>query len=268
MTAFAANSILNRLALTATETGPASFAGLRLLSGALMLAALVAIRRNGGGVLLRPLPAAALLLYVLGFSFAYVGLDAGAGALILFGGVQITMFAGAVIAGEHPPLRRWLGAAVAFSGLAWLLWPEGASAPPLGASSLMLAAALGWGVYSLIGRGARDPLASTAGSFLLASPLALLLWWGLRDGMDLPGAGLAVISGAVTSGLGYALWYRVLPELEASAAGVAQLTVPVIAAFGGLLFLSEPVSLRFVTASVLVLGGVAWALLGERKGRG
>lgn len=275
MTAFAANSILNRLALTATDTGPASFAALRLASGALVLGLLVLLRDGGSaglrarlGTLASLRPAGALLLYVLGFSFAYLSLDAGAGALILFGGVQVTMFAGALIAGERLSGQRWVGAAVAFAGLLWLLWPEGASAPPLTGALLMLAAAVGWGAYSLIGRGVRDPMGVTAVSFMLAAPVALLLWAVLRDGTDFPGLVLALLSGGLTSGLGYALWYRVLPQLEASAAGVAQLTVPIIAALAGVALLGEPLTLRFALASLLVLGGVGWALLATAPGRG
>ncbi len=178
MVAFAANSVLNRLALAGGEAGPAAFAAVRLVTGALALAVLLHLRG-------RPLPlgapgrwkgAAALALYVLGFSFAYVTLDAGVGALILFGGVQITMFAGALAGGERPTALRWLGAAVAVAGLGWLLWPAGATAPDLAGAALMAAAALGWGLYSLIGRGARDPLAETAANFVWAAPLGLLVW--------------------------------------------------------------------------------------------
>ncbi|MEM1363208.1 MAG: DMT family transporter [Pseudomonadota bacterium] len=274
LVAFAANSILNRLALTGTDTGPASFAALRMVSGAAMLVLLVASRDKTIGAVTDRLSArdgwqmaATLLLYVVGFSFAYLSLDAGLGALILFGGVQITMLAGALIAGERLTLRRQTGAGIAFAGLTWLLWPQGAAAPPLGGAVLMLAAALGWGLYSLLGRGVGDALGATAAAFLLASPPVLLLGLVLRDGLDLPGAALAILSGAVTSGMGYALWYSLLPRLEASAAGVAQLSVPVIAALGGVLILHEPLSLRLIGASALVIGGVAWSLSQPRAGK-
>ncbi|MEE4345965.1 MAG: DMT family transporter [Paracoccaceae bacterium] len=266
MLAFAANSILNRMALEDGATGPAAFAAIRLVSGALCLWALVAWRSSGRGGGWRPMwqpgGAASLALYVLGFSFAYVSLQAGVGALILFGGVQITMFAGALILREAVPARRWAGAALAFGGLVWLLWPaDGGAAPdPVGAA-LMAAAALGWGIYSLLGRGATNPLRATAGNFVFAAPLGLLVLAVLPDSASAQGVILAVILGAVTSGCGYALWYAVLPRLGAARAAVAQLCVPVIAAAGGLLLLGEGISLRFAMASALVLGGVLLASL-------
>ncbi|MCA8882574.1 MAG: DMT family transporter [Rhodobacteraceae bacterium] len=262
MLAFAANSLLNRAALLQPGMGPASFAALRVGAGAVVLAALVMSR--GGPARLRARfnlgNAAALTAYMLGFSFAYVSLPAGLGALILFGGVQITMFAGGVLSGDAIPARRWLGAGVAFGGLVWLLWPGAASAPhPLGAG-LMAVAAVGWGIYSLRGRGGSDPLATTAASFVLALIPALIVVVLASDGVTLPGAALAMVSGAITSGLGYALWYSVLPRLPASSAAVVQLTVPVIAVAAGALLLAEPVTLRLVASAVLVLGGVALAV--------
>lgn len=259
MLAFAANSLLNRMALEDGATGPAAFAAIRLVSGALCLW-LIVLMRNGGP---RPVwhagGAASLALYVLGFSFAYVTLPAGVGALILFGGVQITMFAGALILRESVPARRWAGAVLAFGGLVWLLWPAGVSAPdPLGAG-LMAAAAFGWGIYSLLGRSATDPLRATAGNFVFAVPFGVVLFAVIPDGASAQGVLLAVVSGAVTSGCGYALWYSVLPHLGASRAAVAQLCVPVIAALGGLALLGEGLGLRFAMASALVLGGVLLA---------
>ena len=267
MVAFAANSLLNRAALVDGGTGPAAFAALRLLSGAVCLAGLVAMR-NGLPQLAgwrRLLGAGSLALYVLGFSFAYVALDAGIGALILFGMVQITMFAGAVMMGERPGAARWIGSGIALAGLAWLVWPGAAEAPAPLAVGLMVAAGLGWGVYSLAGRGAADPMGETAANFLCAAPLAALLWLGFPDGLTPQGAALAVISGAVTSGLGYALWYSLLPRLEATVAAIAQLTVPVIALAGGVLLLAEPLTLRLVLASAVILGGVAFGILGQRR---
>lgn len=266
MTAFAANSVLTRLALVGTALGPGDFAFVRLLSGAAVLMALVWLRGGAGTVpLVARLPgAAALALYVLGFSFAYRTLNAGVGALLLFGGVQVTMFAGALVLREAVPPVRWIGAGVAFAGLAWLLWPAGASAPdPLGAG-LMLAAALGWGLYSLIGRRVSAPMAATGWSFLLALPAGAIAAWGSAGPLDWTGIGLAALSGAVTSGLGYALWYAVLPALGASVAAVAQLTVPIIAMAGGMVVLGEPLTGRFVLAAVLVLGGVGLSLAGVR----
>ncbi|MFV2002492.1 MAG: DMT family transporter [Paracoccaceae bacterium] len=262
MIAFAANSVLNRMALVGDGTGPAAFALIRLIAGATVLIGLASLR--GKGVAWRAPKrlwgAATLALYVLGFSFAYVTLEAGTGALILFGGVQITMFFGAMAGREKVPLARWIGAGVAFGGLLVLLWPRGGVVPDGVGVALMGAAAVGWGIYSLLGRGTADPIGATAANFALAIPAAIVVFWLLPDGVTARGAMLAVISGAITSGMGYALWYSVLPRLLASIAAVAQLSVPVIAVAGGLLFLGEPVSARFVVAAVLVLGGVAISL--------
>lgn len=259
MCAFAANSLLNRAALGDPAMGPASFAAIRLASGALALALLLAWRKGA-----RPTASLwgtlSLALYAIGFSFAYITLDAGVGALILFGGVQITMFAGALFKGEAVSRNRWLGAIIAFAGLAYLLWPTSFTAPPLTGSALMLAAALGWGVYSLIGRQASDPLAATGGNFLAAAPIALLLWAFAQDSTTPTGIALAITSGVVTSALGYALWYAVLPRIDATIAAIAQLTVPIIAVAGGALLLAEPLTLRFAIAATAVVGGVLISL--------
>ena len=260
MLAFAANSILNRMALTESEAGAASFAALRLLSGALMLVAIVQMRGQANWRLTNVAGPLSLLAYVIGFSFAYLSLDAGLGALILFGGVQITMFAGALLRGESVPTMRWIGAGFAFAGLSFLMWPSGTAPVPLLGAGLMLGAALGWGIYSLLGAGAADPLGATARNFLWATPLGLLPAFFMWDGMSPIGAFLAVLSGAVTSGLGYALWYRFLPELPASVAAVAQLTVPIIAMAGGIVFIGEEMTWRFLVAALMVLGGVVLSL--------
>ena len=272
MVAFAANSVLNRAAVGAGLIDPVAFGVIRLLAGAAMLVLLAVALRGGVRIGGRGRVAGVfgLLLYFFGFSLAYVGLDAGLGALILFGVVQVTMFVGSLWGGERPHVLRWLGAAVAFAGLAWLVWPRGGISgdvsAALGPSLLMLAAGVGWGIYSLAGKAAEDALMSTCANFLLAAPFALVvvvpLGWGE---MDLAGFALAVMSGAVTSGLGYALWYAVLPRLEGSVAAVSQLTVPVIAMGGGMVFLSEPLTVEFVIASVLVLGGVACSVLGPKR---
>lgn len=262
MLAFAANSVLNRMALDSATTGPAAFALIRLASGAALLCLLVGAR--GDLAALRPrralLPGVlTLTLYILGFSFAYVTLPAGVGALILFGGVQITMFLGAVFAREPLSPLRSFGALIAFGGLVWLMAP-GAERPDPWGFAMMCAAGLGWGLFSLIGRRAGAPLATTSASFLWALPLGLgtfLIW---PDAIDLRGALLAILAGAVTSGLGYALWYSVLPQLRTTTAAVVQLTVPIIAMAGGMVFLAEPLTLRFVLAAGLVLGGVAVSL--------
>ena len=264
MVAFAANSILNRMALAGGEAGPAAFAAIRLASGAAALVALAWMRSQPMSIATprRAWTTAALAVYVLGFSFAYVGLDAGIGALILFGVVQLTMFAGAILTGDRPVLARWIGMGVGLLGLGWLLAPsEGVVLPPV-STGLMVAAGVGWGIYSLIGRGAVAPLGETAGSFLCAAPLSLAIWAISGEGLAVTPAGwaLAVTSGVVTSGLGYALWYAVLPRLDASVAGLSQLTVPVIAVIGGILLLGESLTLRATLAAALVLGGVAFGI--------
>lgn len=267
MLAFAANSVLNRWAVGPGHIGAVEFAVIRLLAGAGMLAALVMWQRGKlawPGRRGRVAGVAGLSVYLIGFSLAYRALDAGTGALVLFGMVQVTMFAGALLSGEAVPLRRWAGAALALGGLALIAAPGGAGLPPV-PLALMAAAGIGWGVYSLAGRGATDPLAATAWNFLLAVPVVLPL--GLVAGFakpDATGLVLAVLSGAVTSGLGYALWYRVLPQLGAARAAVAQLTVPIIAALGGAALLAEAPGLRFWVAAALVLGGVALASLNYR----
>ncbi len=265
MLAFAGNSVLNRMAVGPGHIGAVEFALIRLVSGAAMLGLLLALRgRVWPGLAGRGPGVLGLLVYLFGFSFAYRGLDAGTGALILFGAVQVTMFAGAVLAREAVPARRWAGAGLALAGLSLMALP-GASAPPLAPVLLMAGAGLGWGIYSLAGRRAADPLAATAWNFLLSVPLALLV--ALASGLVMPaaqGAALAVISGAMTSGLGYALWYALVPQLGAARAAVAQLTVPILAAMGGAILIAEAPGWRFVAASVLVLGGVALASLNYR----
>jgi drug/metabolite transporter (DMT)-like permease len=263
MTAFAANSVLNRLALAGEHIGAVEFALVRLAAGALALVLLVLWRRGfvlpgwqgrAGGV-------AGLTIYLFGFTFAYEALDAGTGALILFGAVQLSMFAGAIWLGENIPARRYAGAGLAFAGLMVLLWPGEVRLSPWHAG-FMIAAGMGWGLYSLKGRGNSDPLVATAANFALALPFAVALGWWFDGGLawgNATGWALAILSGAVTSGLGYALWYTILPALGAARAGVAQLTVPLIAASGGLALIGEPVTWRFALAAAIILGGVAWA---------
>lgn len=275
MTAFAANSVLNRMGVGPGHIGAVEFAVVRLLAGAGMLALLLLARARAGRGRLstgapgrRLLGAGSLLLYLFGFSMAYGALDAGVGALILFGTVQITMFAGALALREEVPARRWVGAGLAFAGLLWLFAPgEGAALSPAHAA-MMAAAGLGWGIYSLSARGAADPLGATAWNFLFAGVPGVLLAVALvARGIeaDTVGLSLAILSGAVTSGLGYALWYAILPALGAARAAVAQLSAPVIAAFGGLVLIGEPVTPRLVVAALMVLGGVAFASLPRRR---
>lgn len=273
MTAFAANSVLNRMAVGPGHIGALDFALIRCVAGAAMLGALVLLRRGAlPFASARRVPGAlGLSLYLVGFSVAYLSIDAGIGALILFGGVQVTMFAGAVFGREALPARRWIGAGLAMAGLAWLVWPTGGVALPVAASVAMLLAALGWGIYSLVGRRATDPLAETAANFILAAPICgivLLAWPAAGVAWTGQGVSLAILSGAVTSGLGYALWYAVLPRLEASVSGLVQLSVPVIATVGGVLLLGEDISLRMVGAGLLTLGGIAYGLGAFQRTRG
>ncbi|WP_058246390.1 DMT family transporter [Tropicibacter naphthalenivorans] len=268
MVAFAANSVLNRAAVGGGWIDPLGFGTVRLWAGAVVLLALAYGLRRRTPLLgpVRLAGVAGLVLYIYGFSLAYSDLDAGLGALILFGTVQITMFVGSLIGGERPPVLRWLGAAVAFGGLAWLLWPGAGVSIVLGAGAAMVVAGFGWGVYSLAGRKAEDALISTAANFVLAAPFGLVIGWlpGVpTSGVAVTGRGLAlaVVSGAVTSGLGYALWYAVLPQLKGSVAAVAQLTVPVIAMAGGMLVLAEPLTAEFAVAAAVVLGGVGLSVL-------
>ncbi|GAA3531907.1 DMT family transporter [Zobellella aerophila] len=255
MIAFAGNSLLCRLAFQGTGIDAASFTGMRLLSGALVLWLLVA---RGGSWW----PAWALFLYAAAFSFAYLSLDTGTGALLLFGAVQVTMIGAGLWRGER--LNRWqsLGLGCAFAGLVGLLLP-GVSAPPFAGAVIMLTGGVAWGVYSLRGRGVADATRTTAGNFLRAVPLGLGLFFACLPWVRLDATGLwyAVLSGTLTSGLGYAVWYRALGGLNATQAATVQLSVPMLAALGGILWLSEPLTLRFLLASVAVLGGVALVIL-------
>ncbi len=276
MLAFAANSLLCRAALGGGSHGatdraidPVSFTTLRLLAGALLLWPLARrVDPTPGGEQSGSFGSAlALHGYAIAFSLAYVSLEAGAGALVLFGVVQTTMILAGLRGGERPRPAQWLGLASAVGGLGYLLLP-GLSAPsPVGAA-LMAAAGVAWGIYSLRGRGAPRPIAVTAGNFLRAAPLALATSLAAlplgRPHVEPRGALLAVASGAVASGLGYSLWYRALRGHSATTAAVSQLSVPVIAAAGGVLLLGEAPSARLGLASALVLGGVAVATLTPR----
>lgn len=269
MVAFAANSLLNRLALSGAEIGPAAFAAIRVCAGAAVLLLLLGLRHRALPPVSRPAPwaVAGLAVYLLGFSFAYVSMDAGLGALLLFGGVQCTMFLGALIEGDRPPLRRWLGVGLSLAGLALLAAPRGAATAPLPALACMTLAALGWGIYSLAGRRVTDPLAATAWNFACAAPLVLLALALLPDGgtPSARGIALALASGGITSGLGYALWYALLPRLGATRGALAQLSVPAIALALAALLLGEPVTPTALTSALLILGGIAVGLLPRRR---
>lgn len=258
MLAFAGNSLLCRVALRDSGIDAASFTTIRIVSGALVLWLVVRLRHGAPAGSGNWLSAAALFVYAAGFSFAYLSLGAATGALLLFGAVQATMIGYGLAKGERFRGMQSAGLLLALAGLVGLLLP-GLSAPPPAGSVLMLGAGVAWGVYSLRGKAAGDPTRVTAGNFLRAVPIALVLSAALWSRASVGGAGLAyaIASGALTSGIGYAVWYSALPELKATQAATVQLSVPVIAALGGIALLGESPSLRLVLASVLILGGIA-----------
>ena len=261
MTAFAANSLLCRMALVETDIDPASFTFWRLTSGALMLTLLVVMRNQ------KPLQegnmasAIALFVYAAGFSFAYVSMTTGAGALLLFGAVQVTMISWGLFKGERMSALQWGGFLLALIGLILLLLPN-AAVPQLSSALMMLAAGIAWGVYSLKGKGAKFPIEATAGNFIRATPLALVLLVIFWPGGEFHAEGMAyaVASGAIASALGYALWYSILVHIAAIKAATLQLSVPVLAVFAGWLFLDETVTLRIILSSLAVIGGVAMVI--------
>lgn len=264
MLAFAGNSLLCRVALKHTSIDAASFTSIRLVAGAFVLWLIVRITRgarapSGSG---NWRSAFALFAYAAGFSFAYISLPAATGALLLFGAVQATMIGYGVWTGERLRRAQLVGLVLALGGVIGLLLP-GLSAPPLLGSVLMLGAGIAWGIYSLRGKGAGDPLQVTAGNFLRAAPLAAGLSLLMMDRASLDSAGFwyAVSSGALASGIGYAIWYTALPALKATNAATVQLSVPVIAALGGVLFIGESLTLRLVLASLAILGGIALVIL-------
>ena len=266
MIAFACNSLLCRVALKHTTIDAASFTTLRLCSGAMMLWLVVRIRRSADAGEGNWLSAFALFVYAAGFSFAYVSLPAATGALLLFGAVQATMIGHGIWAGERFRGLQLVGLVLAFGGLVGLLLP-GLAAPPLLGSVLMLSAGVAWGVYSLRGKRAGDPTKVTASNFLLAVPIAAALSVLMHDVASLDTAGIwyAIASGALASGIGYAIWYTALPALKSTNAATVQLSVPVIAALGGVVFLGESVTLRLALASVAILGGIALVILNKQN---
>jgi len=266
MLAFAGNSILCRLALKETSIDPASFTGLRLLSGALALWLIVRLRRPDSAGSGNWISAFALFAYAAAFSVAYVKLTAATGALLLFGAVQISMIGYGISRGERLRLLQWLGLGLATIGLLVLLLP-GLSTPPLGAALMMLLSGVAWGVYSVRGRGAGDATRVTAGNFMRALPFAALLvalsWQSTP--LDTLGAVYAMASGALASGAGYALWYAVLPLLATSTAATVQLSVPVITALGGVMLLSERLTFSLTLASITLLCGIAMVILNNQR---
>ena len=272
--AFASNSVLNRLALGGNMIDAASYIGIRLVSGALTLWLINGISKRDfslirtafiGASASRFLPAFYLFTYGVAFSFAYRSLNSGMGAFILFGTVQTTMLSMAILRGERPHISEWLGLMVAIGGLVYLVLP-GLSAPdPLGAL-LMIMAGVAWGFYTLKGRGVKDPLETTALNFILSVPMVLMLIVFTFQKMHLSteGVAYAIVSGALTSGVGYAIWYAALKGLKTTQAALLQLLVPIIAALGGIIFLSENITSRLIVAGLLIITGVVLALFGKR----
>jgi len=262
MLAFAANPLLCRMAMGSAEIDPASFATVRVTSGALVLGVIMLPRWFARGRTPTDWRSVATLFaYMILFAFAYLSLSVGTGALILFGAVLLTMFAVGLVKGERFSSWAWVGLIVACLGLVYLVAPGVTSPDPLGAT-LMAGAGVAWGFYSLLGRDVADPLADTANNFLFSVPLAMVVSLLFAADMHASwrGVSLAVASGAIASGLGYAVWYAALAGLTATRAATVQLSVPVIAAFGGVVFLSEQVSLRLLVSSAAVLGGIALVL--------
>lgn len=268
LVAFAANSLLCRLALSSGVIDPTSFSGVRLLAGAVTLGVLVRVSAKSRAPVAPSWTSAALLfLYALPFSFAYLSLSTGTGALLLFGAVQVTMILAALRSSERPRPAQWLGLISAFGGLAYLVFP-GVTAPAPAGAGLMLLAGVAWGLYTLRGRGVQNPLAQTASNFARTVPMILAVTLFAHRSLHLQPRGvlLAVLSGALASGVGYVLWYQALAGLSKVSASLVQLAVPILAAAGGIAFLGEQVSLRFLLASLLVLGGIGLGLVaGTRR---
>jgi len=270
LVAFAFNSILCRLALGAEAIDAASFTLIRLISGAVTLAAISLFfdRKEANEKRGNWFSAFFLFAYAVCFSFAYVNLTTGTGALVLFGSVQATMIFVALLKGERPKILEWLGLIFALGGLIYLVFP-GLSSPPFFSSALMAIAGIAWGFYTLRGKGSTNPLADTTGNFVRAVPMVILLSLPFIYQIHLSPRGilLAVLSGAIASGIGYSVWYAALKFHTATRAAILQLSVPALAATGGVIFLAETVSLRLLLATILILGGISLAILGRKYGK-
>ena len=269
LVAFAANSVLARLALRDGAIDAAGYSAIRLVSGAVILAILVAARGRRPAATGSWPDGLLLAAYAIPFSFAYLALTTGTGALILFGAVQLTMIGAGLALGDRPPALTWLGAALALGGLVALVLP-GVTAPPPWAALVMALAGAAWGAYSLRGRGVGEPLLATAGNFMRAALLGVALAAGTRllapESLHLTTGGvmLAIASGAVASELGYVAWYAALPGLARTQAALAQTAVPVIAAAAGVALLGEPLTPRLVLSGAAILAGIALAVVPER----
>jgi drug/metabolite transporter (DMT)-like permease len=261
--ALAANSVLIRLAVVDYGADPATFAVVRVATGAVVLMTLALLQKRGAWPTKARAFAGAVCLagYIIGFSLAYRTLDAGFGALLLFGWVQITIFATVVARGNRPSAFQWIGAMVAFLGLVWLLKPS-SDLGPLSAIDLALMsfAGMSWGFYTLLGRGAGDPVRVNAISFALCLLFVLPLLMVGNGALSGPALVLAMVSGGITSGLGYALWYRIVAAIDPALAGVGQLMVPVLASLGGLVWINEPITVQWLIGAALVLGGIGLSI--------
>lgn len=270
MLAFAANSVLGRMALGGHAIDAASFTCVRLSSGAVMLFLILAYR-NGGvrREKINVVSALMLFAYAICFSFSYINIATGTGALILFGTVQLSLMAYGLLKGERPAQLAWLGMIMAFGGLVYLLLP-GVAAPPLSSALLMIAAGAAWGIYTIRGKASSQPLVATGWNFIGTLPLVLVTWLAFHEStyVSTQGVILAILSGALASALGYAVWYSVLPRLTPTRAATVQLSVPVIAAFGGAVLMAEPITLRLLIAGTVVLGGVYLTIHGPLMARG
>ena len=264
--AFAANSVLCRLALGTNAIDASSFTILRLLSGTVILLIIIGVSRNAISTSSKGSWSASfmLFLYAITFSLAYISLDTGTGALILFGSVQITMILLSLFTGTRLHLTEWIGVAVAFTGFVYLILP-GVSTPPLVGLLLMTVAGVAWGIYTLKGRDSKSPLMDTAYNFLRTTPLVIVLTFITMSHSTYTTEGilLALLSGSITSGVGYTIWYIALGGLSSTQAAVLQLSVPVIAAFGGVIFVSEAITFRLSVSATLVLGGILMVVLGR-----
>ena len=266
LAAFAANSVICRLALDEATIDAGSYSTIRLVSGAVTLLLITAVfkkKRLSGSWGNWP-SAIMLFLYAAAFSFAYIKLSTGVGALILFGMVQMTMILAALRSGERPHLPEWIGLFLALMGLVYLVFP-GLTAPSPTGAALMGIAGISWGVYSLWGRGAVDPLAETTKNFILSLPFVLVVSVITIRNIHVSAAGilLSALSGSLASGVGYVIWYVALRELTATRAAIVQLSVPVLAALGGVVFLSEEISIRLLLSSIMILGGIGLAVIGR-----
>ncbi len=266
--AFAGNSLICRIALKEGAIEPAMFTSIRLLSGAIALILIVSITKKSDTTNSKGswFSAAMLFIYAATFSYAYVSLETGTGALFLFGTVQITMIAYSLLCGNKMSIIEWLGVMLALSGFIYLMLP-GAKAPSLSGFILMTVCGIGWGIYSIRGKTTKHPLHDTAFNFLRTIPfLLLLLYFVLQENnFTSKGVGLALFSGVITSGLGYIIWYSALKGLTTVQASIVQLFVPVLAGLGGLIFVNEVISFRLFVSALLILGGILLLIIKKKR---